>query len=205
MPNTRGDRSSLQSVHIPPVPSLRALTAVPMAALISIAASPVTVALAAGTSTVKDPYGENTALGLDKVDKTGAAEAPGAPGGAMAKTILGLGVVIAVIYGLTWVLRQMKASQEKGNFGGLSAEASVALGPGRAVHLIRAGRELVLVGSAEHGVVPIRTYSEAEALELGLIEHDDDDDQPFGTRVRRPSVAGALGPALDKLRERTAR
>ena len=40
-------------------------------------------------------------------------------------------------------------------------------------------RELVLVGVAEHGVTPIRTYTEEEALELGLIGEDDDlDDDP---------------------------
>lgn len=193
------------------MPSLRALTAVLTAALIVIAASPVTIALAAGTTTVEDPYGEKTALGLDRAEKTGAAEAPSATGGALAKTILGLGVVVAVIYGLTWVLRQMKASSERDNFGGLSTEASVALGPGRAVHLIRVGRELVLVGSAEHGVVPIRTYTESEARELGLLggEAGDETDVSGGPAavgtIRASSVATAFGPALDKLRERTAR
>jgi len=181
-----------------------------MAALILIAASPVTLALASGTSTVKDPYGEDKALGLDNVATTSSAQAPGTTGGALAKTILGLGVVIAVIYGLTWVLKQMKASSESSGFGGLSAEASVPLGPGRAVHLIRAGRELVLVGSAEHGVMPIRTYSEDEAVELGLIpDPADADNEPSlaASVIGAPaaSLVSAARPTFQRLRDRTLR
>jgi flagellar protein FliO/FliZ len=185
-----------------------------MAALISIAASPVTLAFAAGgTSTVKDPYGENTALGLDNVSTTSGAQAQNAStGGAIGKTILGLGVVIAVIYGLTWVLKQMKASSESSGFGGLTAEASVPLGPGRAVHLIRVGRELVLVGSAEHGVVPIRTYTEDEAVDLGLIADPADPDAepvksagPLGVPVAASAVVSAVRPKFERLRERTLR
>jgi flagellar protein FliO/FliZ len=74
----------------------------------------------------------------------------------------------------------------------------VPLGPNRALHLVRAGRELVLVGVAEHGVTPIRTYSEEEALELGLIGEDGedlDDDPPRAGAVRW----------LDRLRDRTVR
>jgi flagellar protein FliO/FliZ len=73
----------------------------------------------------------------------------------------------------------------------------VPLGPNRALHLVRAGRELVLVGVAEHGVTPIRTYTEEEALELGLIGEDDDLDED-------PPRAGAVR-WLDRLRDRTVR
>ena len=182
------------------------LAAFAAALLTAIAASPVTVALAAG-QTVKDPYGERTKLNLDQVS-TNAAQAPGAGGGDIAKTVFGLGVVIAVIYGLTWVLRQLKASKEDTGFGGLTAESSVPLGPGRSVHLIRAGRELVLVGSAEHGVTPIRTYSEEEAIALGLIGEpglpDDEEAPPRGAGAAWASLAGPR-PALERLRERTLR
>jgi len=190
--------------------SLRALTAALLAALILIAASPVTLAFAAGTSTVADPYGETKALGIDKVATTSSAAAPGSTGSALAKTILGLGVVIAVIFGLTWVLKQMKASNESAGYGGLSAEASVPLGPGRAVHLIRAGRELVLVGSAEHGVMPIRTYTEDEAVELGLIpDPADAEHEPSlaASVIGAPaaSLVSAARPTFQRLRDRTLR
>jgi len=48
----------------------------------------------------------------------------------------------------------------------------VPLGSGRSVHLVRAGRDLVLLGVAEQGVVPIRTYSEEEARAAGLVDDD---------------------------------
>jgi flagellar protein FliO/FliZ len=75
------------------------------------------------------------------------------------------------------------------------------------VHLIRAGRELVLVGSAEHGIVPIRTYTEDEARDLGLLAaaqlgSGDDDAAPGGPAGKARSLATAV---LDRLRERTAR
>jgi flagellar protein FliO/FliZ len=76
------------------------------------------------------------------------------------------------------------------------------LGPGRSVHLIRAGRELVLVGSAEQGVVPIRTYTEAEAEAAGLLAGDRaDDDAGTGAAASQPALAAA--PAAKQLVERT--
>jgi len=180
----------------------RSLTAAATAALIPLLLAPAT-ALAAGG---KDPYGESTPLNLPANEVTHAQVGSG--GGSLARTFIGLAVVVAVIYGLTWVMRQMKAAREERSVGfGLSTEATVALGPGRSVHLIRAGRELVLVGSAEQGVVPIRTYSEDEARALGLLapaELAPGDDaelpRPAGSRA-----GGVLGELLVRLRERTLR
>ena len=90
------------------------------------------------------------------------------------RTFVGLAIVLAVIYGIAWVLKQVKRSKEdRGQGTSLETTAVVALGPNRSLHLVRAGRELVLVGVAEHGVTPIRTYTEDEALELGLIDEAD--------------------------------
>ncbi len=188
----------------------RALTAACAAAPLCVLMAPAYVLAATSTT----PSGENTPLNLPSDGGSAAHTTVGGGGGGMARTFVGLAVVVAVIYGLTWVLRQMKkSSQQAGVIGtGLSTEASMPLGPNRSVHLIRAGRELVLVGSAEGGIVPIRTYSEDEALALGLIETPalragdvldgratDLSDTP-STRVKL-LVAGTL----DKLRERTAR
>lgn len=192
----------------------RALTAAVAAALLCVLLAPTTFALAAGTSTTSDPYGEKTALNLP-TDGASASEAHvGGSGGGLARTFVGLAVVVAVIYGLTWVLRQMKkSSSADGPMGtGLSTEATLPLGPNRSVHLIRAGRELVLVGSAEHGIVPIRTYSEDEALDLGLIEQpllrvgdvvDGDARELSGAPSTKVKLL--MAGTLDRLRERTAR
>ena len=40
------------------------------------------------------------------------------------------------------------------------------LAPNRALHLVRVGDELVLVGSAEHTVTPVRVYSAEESAAL---------------------------------------
>jgi flagellar protein FliO/FliZ len=188
----------------------RALTAALAVAPLCVLLAPATV-WAAG----QDPYGEQQALNLPADSAAHTADVGGGGTGSLARTFIGLAVVVAVIYGLTWVLRQMKKSSS-GDLGahgiGLSTEASMPLGPNRSVHLIRAGRELVLVGSAEHGIVPIRTYTEDEARDLGLLSPPQlgaGGDVDGGATV----VAGGAGSkakllfsdALDKLRDRTAR
>jgi flagellar protein FliO/FliZ len=182
----------------------RALTAALAAAPLCVLLAPATV-FAAGSST--DPYGERTTpLNLPADGGSSHASSVGAGSGSLARTFIGLAVVVAVIYGLTWVLRQMKASKEERHHGmGLSTEASMPLGPGRSVHLIRAGRELVLVGSAEHGIVPIRTYTEDEARDLGLLADAADDDGPAGPGVPATRVKTAFVDVLERLRERTVR
>jgi flagellar protein FliO/FliZ len=190
----------------------RSLTAAFAVALLCVLLAPAYVY--AATATTKDSYGENTPLNLPSDSTAHTANVGGGTGGGLARTFIGLAVVVAVIYGLTWVLKQMKksSSAEPGAHGiGLSTEASMPLGPNRSVHLIRAGRELVLVGSAEHGIVPIRTYTEDEARELGLIEHkqltvgDIDGDVIDGTATPVSGVKLLVAGTLDRLRARTAR
>ena len=77
--------------------------------------------------------------------------------------------MIVVIYGIAWILRPAKrgsASRTRGK--ALSPIASLPLGSGRSVQLVRAGNEIVLIGVGEHGVTPIRRYTEEEAIEAGL-------------------------------------
>jgi flagellar protein FliO/FliZ len=146
--------------------------------------------------------GEDTPHNLPSSDPQPLSSGGG--GGSLVRTFVGLAIVIAVIYGVAWVLRHLKRSREERTRGtGLSTEAVVPLGPGRSLHLVRAGRELVLVGVAEHGVVPIRTYTEDEARRLGLLDgFDDEDPPPTGGDGRRPPTISAF---LDTLRDRTAR
>jgi len=150
--------------------------------------------------------GEQTPLNLGGAgDGAKAATHAGASGGSLVRTIVGLVIVIAVIYGLTWVLRQLKARNETGPEGtGLSTLATLPLGTNRSLHLVRAGEEVVLVGSGEHGVTPIRTYTEAEARALGLL--DDPDDGGPGTHAGDAfgaAPAGRRGKLLDEIRRRT--
>jgi flagellar protein FliO/FliZ len=155
--------------------------------------------------------GERTPLNLTD-PKASAAESVGSDSGGLVRTIVGLAVVIAVIYGLYWILKQVKASREESASGvGLHTLATLPLGHNRSMQLIRAGTEVVLVGIGEGGVTPIRTYTEDEAHALGLLVDEDDDDQsglstvmPDGLAgVSKPTVRHALSRTLDGIRSKT--
>jgi flagellar protein FliO/FliZ len=145
--------------------------------------------------------GESTPLNLPSSDP-GAKSAPsvGPGGGSIVRTIVGLAVVIGVIYGLHWILRQVKASKQAAASGtGLEDLATLPLGANRSLHLVRAGGEIVLVGVGEAGVTPIRTYTEDEARALGLL--DDGYDDPLAPAA--PPAGTPWGRFLSELRAKT--
>lgn len=126
----------------------------------------------------KDPVGkgENTPLNLDdEVEKTTSAATGSSGGGSLVRTFVGLAVVIGVIYGLYWILRQVKASREESSSGaGLTSLATLPLGPNRSLHMVRAGHDVVVLGVTDHAVTPIRTYDEEEAVAVGILHADPD-------------------------------
>src|SRR4051812_40952112 len=145
--------------------------------------------------------GEKTPLNLK--DSPGPNTHVGG-GGSIVRTIVGLAVVIGVIYGLYWILKQVKSSREEKATGqGLAALSTLPLGAQRSLQLVRAGRELHLIGVSEHGVTPVRTYSEDEAEAAGLLDLDLDDDGPRNGNGGRG--ARGLGVILEELRRRTVR
>jgi flagellar protein FliO/FliZ len=150
-------------------------------------------------------HGENTPLNLDPPRRVAAGATAGG-GSSLVRTVVGLGVVIAVIYGLHWVLKQVKSSREERSSGsGLVSLATVALGPGRALHMVRAGREVVIVGVGEKGVTPIRVYAEAEARAAGLLDDARPPAEQGGDSAAPASARTLLGDAIDTLRRRTVR
>ena len=149
--------------------------------------------------------GERTPLTLSPDTKEETTKA--ASGGGLVRTIVGLAIVIGVIYGLYWVLKQVKASREDKALGsGLKTLATLPLGPKGSMHLIRAGEEVVLVGVGEAGITPIRTYGEHEARALGLIADEDAEAIPApGTQLLLPAetVEDARPGFLTSLRRMT--
>jgi len=141
--------------------SLRQWAVALSAALTTLLCAP-TLALAAR----RDPED----LPVDLGTSTTPGADTGGSSGSIVRTIVGLAIVIGVIYGIAWVLRQVKQSKVERSTGGLAPVASVAFGNGRSLQLVRAGNEYVLVGVADHAVTPVRTYSEAEAREAGLVD-----------------------------------
>jgi len=86
--------------------------------------------------------------------------------GTLMRTFIGLVVVVAVIYGIYWLLKTYTGSKGGKSDGRMDIVATTAIAPNRAVHLIKVGDELILVGSAEANVTPIRVYSAAESTAL---------------------------------------
>jgi|GEM_PF-915570 len=170
--------------------SLHAIVAAMACALLTAPA-----ALAATTTT---PSGENTPLNLDAPSAVEHTTSSG--GGGVVRTIVGLAVVIGVIFGLHWILKQVKSSRDSASSGGgLASLATLALGPGRSLHLVRAGSEVVLVGCADNAVTPLRVYTEQEAIALGFFDDDAPADPTGGPtggrrgRTRDPLNAGVGG------------
>src|SRR3954453_17795156 len=140
--------------------------------------------------------GEKTPLNLKDAPSTGHVGG----GGTIVRTIVGIAVVIGVIYGLYWVLKQVKSSREEKATGqGLAGPAPPPLAAQRSLQLVRAGRELHLVGVSEHGGTPVRTYSEEEAEAAGLLDLDTEEGDAGG------NAGGAWSGVLDQLRKRTVR
>ncbi len=152
--------------------------------------------------------GEATPLNLSP---TSGATHTSSGGASITRTIVGLLIVIAVIWGLTWILKQVKSGRERGaSGGGLSSLATLPLGSGRSMHLVRAGSDYLLVGSAEHGVAPIHRYTEQQAREIGLLDlverQDGEGRPPIASGPDRPPIAsGELASLLDRVRQWTVR
>ena len=154
--------------------------------------------------------GEDAPLDLQQAQETTSGS-----GGGLTRTIVGLAIVIGVIFGLHWVLKQVKSSREdKVSGDGLSSLATLPLGPNRAVHVVRAGNEVLVLGATEHGIAQLRSYTDAEAMEAGLLadpsEPDVIDAAP-ARPVRRllPAVSATTSAngtnVLDTLRAWTVR
>jgi flagellar protein FliO/FliZ len=142
--------------------------------------------------------GENTPLHLSGSTVATHAASTSGGGASIIRTIVGLFIVIAVIYGIAWIMKHAKKSKARPTGTGLTQVASLPLGGGRSVAVVRAGREVLVVGVAENGVTPIRSYSEAEAIALGI---EVPSERPAGSDQAEKSS----DRVLDVLRRITAR
>jgi flagellar protein FliO/FliZ len=111
--------------------------------------------------------GENTKLNLGGAG-SGSHTATSGTGSSIIRTLVALLVVIAVIYGIAWILKQFKGGRSRASGKGLEQVATLPLSGGRSVSLVRVGNELLLLGVAEQSVTALHRYSELEAVEAGL-------------------------------------
>ena len=153
------------------IPLSRAAATAAAASGLWLLALPCAASAAGASSTAA--AAEHTPLNLNS---SSSAAAPASTGGgaSLVRTIVGLAIVIGVIWGLSWILRQVKSSKEPQTSSvGLASVAALAIGTGRSVHLVRAGNDYVLLGSGEHGLVPIHRYTQEQAREAGLTVLDE--------------------------------
>lgn len=136
------------------------VAAVPGACLLAFACP------AAAYSPALKSGGEGTPLNLTSTAGTQASSTGGA---SLTRTVVGLAIVLAVIWGLWWVLRQVKSGREPSvESAGLLSVGALTLASGRSVHLVRVGSDYVLIGVSEQSLVPIHRYTEEQARAAGL-------------------------------------
>jgi flagellar protein FliO/FliZ len=129
------------------------------------------------------------------------SSAPGGISGGAGDTLmrLGLGLVIVVgLIALVWyVLKRVQRSrypsmERAGRSGGLIDVVSTAsIGPNRALHVVRVGEEVVLVGSTDHAITALTRLGSDDLA--GLI----DVPPTTSTFGRNPPPPSAGGPGVD--------
>jgi flagellar protein FliO/FliZ len=129
--------------------------------------APARAALAASAQ----PTGEHTPLHLSP---TAVQHASSGGGSSILRTIIALVIVCGVIYAIARILKAVKGREHRAKGDGLSQLATLPLGPNKSVALVRSGSDIVLVGVADNGVTPIKTYTEQEAIANGLLPPERD-------------------------------
>jgi flagellar protein FliO/FliZ len=109
-------------------------------------------------------HGENTPLDLS----TKAVHHASSGSSSIVRTIVALAIVCGVIYAVARVLKAVKGREQRASGDGLAQLATLPLGANKSLTLVRSGADIVLVGVSESGVTPIKTYTEAEAIESGI-------------------------------------
>ena len=198
--------------------------ALPVAALAFelLCAAPAGAKSAAGSSATSGIFAsEKTPLHVGG-SSTAKPASGGSIGSGLLRTVVALVVVVAVIYGITWILKRLRRSHDaKATGSGLASIATLPLGGNRSLHLVRAGADLILVGASDQGVSAIRSYSEADARASGLLGDGDEIDfdslVPSGATEWRPApewnarpprgayAPGTIGHTIERLRRLTVR
>lgn len=162
-----------------------------------VAATMLAFAFAYPASAIAAIHRDRTPLPADLTDST-VQESSSGGGGGYGRLFLGLAIVIAVVYAIYWGLKRANRSKQPAAVGGLNVVATMPLAQNRAVHLVSVGDELVLIGSAENGVVPLRVF---DAREAAALRHD--------LALRESGSGGGSGTGwkdtFDDLRRKTAR
>ena len=143
---------------------------------------------------------DTTPLPASVTDGSGGGGIASASGGAasIARMVVGLAIVLAVVYGVYWLLKKRYRGSRLTEVadGRLEIVATTALAGNRAVHLLRAGDELFLIGSSDQSVTGIASWGPDEARRLEAV-----------LAMPPPQPRGGTKPVglLDGLRRMTVR
>ena len=160
---------------------------------------------------------------FDKADdeQSKDSKSGGSGGGSAMRFIFGLVVVLGAIYGVHWLLKKWGQSRLQGvagRTGVIDVVATTPLAQGRALHLVRVGEELVLVGATEQSITRIGDV-DAAVMSSGAGNSGNGEFQAMlsgamlGNQPGVPNGMGGAGSAnqpfikrfLDNLRLSTAR
>lgn len=120
-------------------------------------------------------------------------------GSAFGRMIIGLAIVIAVIYGVYWLLKRSSRARSKlspGRDDVIQLLATTPLAANRALHIVRVADEYLLLGSAEGTITRLRTYSAPPSASLAP-------EESFHSLA--PAAGPSRGNAIDRLRSWTVR
>lgn len=157
---------------------------------------------------------DRASSGDDETSKGGGS-------GSVLRAILGLVVVLGAIFGVHWLLRKWGTSRMQGvagRSGVIDVVATTTLAQGRALHLVRVGGELVLVGATDQSITRIGDF-DATALAADAGNAGRGEFQAaltgamYGTQPGVPAGMGGAGSTdqpflrrfVDNLRMSTAR
>jgi flagellar biogenesis protein FliO len=163
-------------------------------AVTALVTAPAVLAESTTTTTpLHDPAGDRSPLHLGADSSSGA----GVGAGAAFRVIAGLAIVLAVVYGVYWLLKAGARARRPAGAPDMRIVAQTTLAQGRAMHLVRVGDELILMATSENAVAPVRIYEGDKALRLEAVL-----DQPVSpTEAQKPTLA----KLIDELKRRTAR
>ncbi len=128
-------------------------------------------------------------------------------GGTLMRLIFGLALVTGLIFAVWHVLKRVQRSRfpavEPDVNGLIGVVATTPLGPNRALHLIRVGDEVVLVGATEHAVQAVARLDAATADAIARAMPGDG--VGAEARARAVETSGAAESFIDRLRRLTTR
>ena len=117
------------------------------------------------------------------------------------RTIVGLAIVIAVIWGLAWIMRQVKAGREAATRRvrpGLASVAALTLGSGAPCTSCAPATTTCCSAAPSTASPPIHRYTEEQARDAGLLAEP-------GRALEQPVRRSRLATVAGHLRRASAR